>query len=94
MAGPQRSAGKPYREAIRDAKTGAQRWWCVEPPPAAFLDLTVRDGERLDPDGIDIVFSAVESDAARVLEPQYAKTAAVVSTASATRTTCRSSSPA
>ena len=35
--------------------------------------------------GIDIVFSAVESDAARVLEPQYARTAAVLSTASAFR---------
>ena len=85
LAASARSAGKPYREAIRDAKTGAQRWWCVEPPPAAFLDLTVQDGERLDLDGIDLVFSAVESDAARVLEPRYAKTTAVISTASAFR---------
>ena len=84
-------AGKPYREAIRDAKTGAQRWWCVEPPPAAFVDLTVQDGERLDLDGVDIVFSAMESDAARALEPRYAKAAAVISTASAFR---RSSCPA
>jgi aspartate-semialdehyde dehydrogenase len=85
LAASERSAGKPYREAIRDAKTGAQRWWCVEPPPAAFLDLTVQDGERLDLDGVDIVFSAMESDAARVLEPRYAKSAGVVSTASAFR---------
>jgi len=34
---------------------------------------------------VDIVFSAVESEAARVLEPQYAKTAAALSTASAFR---------
>jgi len=45
----------------------------------------VENGDGLDVAGIDIVFSAVESDAARVLEPQYAKTAAVLSTASAFR---------
>ena len=50
-----------------------------------MLDLPVENGDGLDVAGIDIVFSAVESDAARVLEPQYAKTAAVLSTASAFR---------
>jgi aspartate-semialdehyde dehydrogenase len=49
------------------------------------LDLTVQNGDGLDVSGIDVVFSAVESDAARVLEPQYAKTTAVLSTASAFR---------
>jgi aspartate-semialdehyde dehydrogenase len=49
------------------------------------LDLPVENGERLDLDGIDVVFSAVESDAARRLEPLYAKTTAVLSTASAFR---------
>lgn len=85
LAASERSAGKPYGEAIRDAKTGARRWWCVEEPPAAMLDLTVEHGDRLDLDGIDIVFSAVESDAARRLEPRYAETTAVLSTASAFR---------
>ena len=47
--------------------------------------LPVENGDGLDVAGIDIVFSAVESDAARVLEPQYARTAAVLSTASAFR---------
>jgi aspartate-semialdehyde dehydrogenase len=85
LAASERSAGKPYREAIRDAKSGARRWWCTEAPPAAVLDLPVANGDGLDVRGIDIVFSAVESEAARVLEPQYAKTAAVLSTASAFR---------
>jgi aspartate-semialdehyde dehydrogenase len=85
LAASERSAGKRYADAIRDAKTGARRWWCAEEPPAAVLDLTVQNGDGLDVSGIDVVFSAVESDAARVLEPQYAKTTAVVSTASAFR---------
>ncbi len=85
LAASERSAGKSYAEAIRDAKTGARRWWCAEPPPASVLALPVENGDGLDVSGIDIVFSAVESDAARILEPQYAKTAAVLSTASAFR---------
>jgi aspartate-semialdehyde dehydrogenase len=85
LAASERSAGKPYRAAIRDAKTGARRWWCSEEPPPQLLDLPVENGDGLNIAGIDIVFSAVESDAARILEPQYAKTAAVLSTASAFR---------
>jgi aspartate-semialdehyde dehydrogenase len=85
LAASERSAGKTYGAALADPKTGARRWWCQEEPPADVLDLRVENGDGLDVAGIDIVFSAVESDAARVLEPQYAKTAAVLSTASAFR---------
>ncbi len=85
VAASERSAGKPYAAAIRDAKSGARRWWCLEEPPASVLDLPVENGDGLNLTGIDVVFSAVESDAARVLEPQYAKTTAVLSTASAFR---------
>ena len=85
LAASERSAGKSYAAAIRDVKTGARRWWCVEEPPEHLLELPVQNGDGLDVTGVDIVFSAVESDAARVLEPQYAKTSAVLSTASAFR---------
>jgi len=85
LAASERSAGKTYGNAIRDAKTGARRWWCAEAPPATVLDLPVENGDGLNVTGIDIVFSAVESDAARELEPQYAQTTAVLSTASAFR---------
>jgi len=85
LAASERSAGKTYAAAIRDAKTGARRWWCTEEPSASVLALPVENGDGLDVSGIDIVFSAVESEAARVLEPRYAKTAAVLSTASAFR---------
>jgi aspartate-semialdehyde dehydrogenase len=85
LAASERSAGKSYASAIRDAKTGARRWWCVEEPPAPMLNLPVERADQLNLAGIDIVFSAVESDIARQLEPVYAKTTAVLSTASAFR---------
>jgi len=85
LAASERSAGKTYAEAIRDPKSGARRWWCSEEPPQAALGLMVQDGQKFDASSVDVVFSAVESDAARELEPLYAKTTAVVSTASAFR---------
>jgi aspartate-semialdehyde dehydrogenase len=85
LAASARSAGKPYGIAIRDPKTGARRWWCAEEPSPAFLELPVEHADRLDLKDIDLVFSCVESDVARELEPQYARSAAVLSTASAYR---------
>jgi aspartate-semialdehyde dehydrogenase len=85
LAASARSAGRPYGEAIRDAN-GSRRWWVAGAEPApAFLGLTVVDAARLDASELDIVFAAVESDAARELEPIYSRTTAVISTASAFR---------
>jgi aspartate-semialdehyde dehydrogenase len=85
LAASERSAGKSYAEAIRDPKTGARRWWCQEEPPQQTLTLPVHEASSLNLSGIDLVFSAVESGPARELEPLYAKTTPVVSTASAFR---------
>lgn len=85
LAASERSAGKTYAEAIRDPKSGARRWWCSEEPPPAALGLMVQSAQAFDPTSVDIIFSAVESDVARELEPRYARTTAVVSTASAFR---------
>jgi len=85
LAASERSAGKSYAEAIRDPKTGARRWWCQEEPPLRALSLPVFEASLLNLGGIDLVFSAVESEPARELEPLYAKTTPVVSTASAFR---------
>ena len=85
LAASERSAGKTYAEALRDPRSGARRWWCLEEPPAELLDRPVERADGLNLAGIDIVFAAVESDAARVLEPQYARTTPVLSTASAFR---------
>ena len=85
LAASTRSAGKTYSEAIRDPKSGARRWWCTEEPPAEVLDLTVENAAEIDVRDIDIVFSAVDSEPARELEPRFAATSAVLSTASAFR---------
>jgi aspartate-semialdehyde dehydrogenase len=47
--------------------------------------MMVENGDELDPTGLDVVFSATESDVARVQEPRFARTTPVVSTASAFR---------
>jgi aspartate-semialdehyde dehydrogenase len=85
LAASDRSAGKSYGQALLDAKTGACRWWCEEEPASDVLELVVENGDAFDPRGLDAVFSATESDVARVQEARFAKTTPVVSTASAFR---------
>ena len=80
-----RSAGKSYREALRDAATGQLRWWAEGSPPADCLDKEVEDGAALRLGDVDLVFSAIESDAARELEPLWAESTPVVSTTAAFR---------
>src|SRR5689334_5677594 len=84
LAASSRSAGKTFREAITTESGGIQ-WACEEPLPAQFAERTVVAAERLDLDGIDLVFSAVESSAARPLEEALAPRVPVVSTSSAFR---------
>ncbi|PYN81096.1 MAG: aspartate-semialdehyde dehydrogenase [Candidatus Rokuibacteriota bacterium] len=85
LAASERSAGRPFGQALLDPKTGARRWWCQEEPAAKVLSIPVENGDAFDPEGLDVVFSATESDVAQVQEPRFAKTTAVVSTASAFR---------
>jgi aspartate-semialdehyde dehydrogenase len=84
VAASSRSAGKKMKDAVRDEK-GASRWYCSEPPPAEVADLVVEDSAHMTADGLRLVFSAVEADVARELEPRLAEKLAVISTASAFR---------
>ena len=84
LAASERSAGKKYQDALKDAN-GASRWWCPEPMPEQLADLIVEDAGRLDPTSVDLIFSTVDASAAKELEPVYAKTTPVISTASAFR---------
>jgi aspartate-semialdehyde dehydrogenase len=84
LAASQRSAGKSYAEAITDA-AGHRQWFCEEPLPEAFARMPVVDSEQLDLKDIDLVFTAVESGAARALEEKLAARVPVVSTSSAFR---------
>ncbi len=84
LAASQRSAGKKYVDAISDA-SGAVRWYCEERISEAVKALLVEDASECDFGDVDIVFTALESDAAKELEPRYASTKPVISTASAFR---------
>lgn len=84
VAASPRSAGKSYADALREPN-GASRWYCDENPDEDVLGLTVQDAADLDPESVDVVFTAIESDAARELEPRLALHRPVFSTASAYR---------
>jgi aspartate-semialdehyde dehydrogenase len=85
LAASERSAGKIYKDSITDPKTGAFRWYCDEPCDPEVLDLPVQNAQDLETSEIDLLFSAIESDQAQILEPKFAATRPVISTASAFR---------
>jgi len=84
LAASARSAGKPYAEAIR-SDSGARLWWCKEEPSPHVLGLTVQDAAAMDPGSVDVIFSCIEADAARELEPRFARATPTLSSASAFR---------
>ena len=84
LAASSRSAGKKYSEAVKDDK-GASKWFCGEPLAAEHADIVVEDSAKMTTDGVGLVFSAVEADVARELEPRCAEKVPVISTASAFR---------
>ncbi|UCD72665.1 MAG: aspartate-semialdehyde dehydrogenase, partial [Candidatus Bathyarchaeota archaeon] len=85
LAASPRSAGKPYKEALRDPATSSLRWYCQEMPSDEVLEIEVEDAAKLDPKKIDLIFSAVGSSVAKELEPRFAAEVPVLSTASAHR---------
>jgi len=85
LAASERSAGKVYRESLTDLKTGAFRWYCDEPCDPDVLGLPVLNAAEMDTSDVDLIFSAIESDQALILEPRFALTKPVISTASAFR---------
>jgi aspartate-semialdehyde dehydrogenase len=84
LAASERSAGKPYGEAIRDA-SGRVAWYAGGSLDPALAAIQVEVAAELDPGGVDLVFTAVEAGPARELEPRYAAVCPVISTASAFR---------
>ena len=85
LAASERSARRSYKEAVTDTKSGALRWFCQEPPVEAVMSMPVQNAAEMDVSALDIIFSATESDQAKILEPKFAREKAVISTASAFR---------
>lgn len=84
LAASPRSAGKPYGEALRGSN-GMLGWFIPEPLPAQVGAMPVVNGAEVQGRDYDLVFSAVESDVARELEPKLAREVPVISAASAFR---------
>lgn len=84
LAASERSAGKKYTDALRDA-SGIVAWDAGGEVPAYVRDMEVRRVDELDTGSLDLVFSAVESQAARSIETDMAARLPVISTSSAYR---------
>jgi aspartate-semialdehyde dehydrogenase len=85
MAASERSAGKKYIDAIRDPNSGILRWHNREEVPDYVRDMVVSSVDDIAPENFDLIFTALESDDAKVVEPKFAKTTPVISTAAAFR---------
>ncbi|HEX7033641.1 MAG TPA: aspartate-semialdehyde dehydrogenase [Nitrososphaera sp.] len=85
VAASERSAGKKYIDAIRDPNSGILRWHNREEVPEYVKDMVVSKVDDIKPENFDLIFTALESDDAKVVEPKFAKTTPVISTAAAFR---------
>ena len=84
IAASERSAGKKYLDAIKDA-SGIIAWDVSGEIPEYIKEMTVKSVDELDVSQLDLVFSAVESEAARDIESKMAADLPVISTSSAYR---------
>ena len=84
IAASERSAGKNYLDAIRDA-SGIINWEVGGEIPEYIKSMTVKKIDEIDVSKLDLVFSAIESGAARDIETKFAADVPVISTSSAYR---------
>ncbi|ABK78597.1 aspartate-semialdehyde dehydrogenase [Cenarchaeum symbiosum A] len=84
IAASERSAGKKYIDAIRD-DSGIVGWEIGGEIPPYITDMMVKSIDQVDVSQLDLVFSAIESGAARDIETKFAADLPVISTSSAYR---------
>jgi len=84
IAASERSAGKKYLDAIREP-SGIIAWDVSGEIPEYIKDMPVLKIDELDTSQLDLIFSAVESEAARDIETKMAADVPVISTSSAYR---------
>ncbi len=83
LAASEKSSGKSYLDAIM--RGGVRQWYAEGELPQELSEMKLQDATKLNPAEFDVVFSCVESDVAKLLEPRFAEHCAVISTASAFR---------
>jgi len=84
IAASERSAGKKYIDAIRD-DSGIIAWDVGGEIPDYVKNMPVLTIDEVKVAELDLIFSAVESQAARDIETKFAKDLPVISTSSAYR---------
>lgn len=85
LAASERSAGKKYIDAIRDPDSGIIKWQIGGEIPKYAENMMVVSIDQIKTDELDLVFSAIESEAAREIEAKFAQHVPVISTSSAFR---------
>lgn len=75
---------RSYKEALLESD-GSSRWIQHSPVPEDMLDVPVVSSKEFKPDSVDVIFTAIESDLAKELEPWFAQSTPTFSTASAFR---------
>ena len=78
IAASERSAGKNYIDAIRD-NNGIVAWDVGGEIPEYIKDMKVLTIDEVNVAELDLIFSAVESQAARDIETKFAKDLPVIS---------------
>ena len=84
IAASPKSAGKNYLDAIKNAD-GIVQWEVDGDIPSYVKNMIVKNVDDIDTDNLDLMFSAVESEAARDIETKFAAILPVISTSSAYR---------
>src|SRR5881409_2107931 len=85
IASSERSAGKRYIDALRDPNTSLLKWHNKENIPENVREMVLNRVEEINPNKVDLIFTALESEDAKVIEPRMATEVPVISTAAAFR---------
>ena len=85
IAASERSAGKKFVDAIRDTNSGILKWHIRESIPEYVKNMIVESVDDIRPESLDLIFTSIESDAAREIETKFAKDVPIISTSSAYR---------
>lgn len=85
IAASERSANKKFVDAIRDANSGILKWHIKEEIPEYVKNMTVESVDDIKPENLDLIFTSIESEAAREIESRFAKDIPVISTSAAYR---------
>lgn len=85
IAASERSSGKKFVDAIRDPDSSILKWHLREEIPEYVKNMIVESVDDIKVENLDLIFSSVESEAAREIETKFAKDLPVISTSSAYR---------